>query len=97
MRSMQFIPELARYLRQHGCIYTVRAYRYGTSEAYISGVGPCSRELVVQLDESELPLLEDYVTESGFDSLVAWVGKIRYFIPSGIPMYLYRVELVEEP
>ncbi len=93
MSVMQFIPELARYLRQYGHIYTVRAYHYSTSEANVPGLGPVKRELVMQLDESGLSLLEEYVVESGFATLEGWVSKIRHFIPSDRPIYLYRVEV----
>ena len=93
MSVMQFIPRLAKYLRQYGRIYTVRAYHYSTSEATVSGIGLCRRELIAQLSDKELPTLEAYVAESGFDTLEAWVSKIRYFIPPGRVMYLYKVTI----
>jgi len=50
--------------------------------------------LIAQLSGEELTSLEDYVVESGFATLEAWVSKIRHFIPSGRAMYLYRIEVV---
>ena len=94
MSIMHFIPELTRYLRQNGLIYTVRAYHYSTSEAEIPGLGLCHRLLVAQLSEKNLPSLKDNVGESGFATLEDWISKIRRFIPSGRAMYLYKVELV---
>lgn len=94
MSVMQFIPKLAEYLRQHNLIYTVRAYHYSTSEATVSGLGLCRRELIAQLSDKELPTLEAYVAESGFDTLEAWISKIKYFIPPGRAMYLYKVEVL---
>lgn len=95
MTEMQFLPELKKYLIEHGIIYTVRKFNMSEGRVRVEGVGICHRkplgEIVLQME------LEGYVSQSGFASMKEWLAVIRRFVPVNVRMYLYEVSLVEEP
>lgn len=93
MKNMAFVPELARFLRTTGCIYTVRAYKYTGSVCEVEGTGKCTRSLVRQV--YRLDELKEYVASSGFALPSEWFRAIRSFIKSGQAMYLYKVEVIK--
>lgn len=89
MSEMQFMPRLRDFLKQNGAIYTVRRYRYMTTEVDVEGVGRCKRRLIRRISSSSQ--LSNYVTQSGFASAEHWWIAIRKFIPTGSDMWLFRV------
>lgn len=86
---MQFLPKLRNFLSESGSIYTVRRYKYLTTEVYVGGVGRCKRTLIRRI--SDVDELSDYVAQSGFDSVDEWWKMINRFIPTGGDMYLFKV------
>jgi len=94
MTLMSFLPELKNFLRGSGCIYTVRKYKMIEKDVEVDGIGTCHRTPLGGV--SSLEDLEDYYQMSGFATAKDWWEKIRYFIPPGSPMYLYRVEKNED-
>lgn len=95
MPTMSFMPQLKEFLLRNRLIYTVRKYKMVEAVVDISGVGKCNRipQGVVTKREELLPCIE----QSGFASVKDWWAKVRYFTPDeSVPLYLYRVEIVEE-
>ena len=88
---MQFLPELKKFLKKEGIIYTVRGYDMVEKDVHIEGIGVCHREPLGEV--RDFKDLEQYVPQSGFPSLESWVKKIRRFIQSGGRMWLYKVEV----
>ena len=94
MNTMAFLPTLTTFLKTNGCIYTVRKYRYTTSDIEVDGVGICKRIFVKQV--YGLTDFVDYLLDSGFVLPTQWWKQIRKFIHSGDSMYLYRVEIIDD-
>ena len=94
MAAMQFLPELKKFLKSNGKIYTVRKYKYPpNSLVLVLGVGKCRRTLVASDVSKEY--LNNYYHYSGFSSTSDWWSKIVQFIPnSEYIKYLYKVEVV---
>ena len=87
---MRFLPKLLDFLNQHGTIYTVRRYKYLTTEVYVEGVGRCKLSLIRCVSNRDE--LAYYVVGSGFDSVDEWWAAIRKFIPMrGADMWLFKV------
>ena len=94
MGVMSFLPELKRFLLEHGEIYTVRRYRMAEACVEIDGVGKCRRVPLGKV--SDMSQLEQFVAASGFDTVEAWWTKILSFIPEYVSQekvakYLYHV------
>lgn len=97
MKGMKFLPDLAKFLRENGCIYTVRRYRYslGDTPVSIEGVGPCDRVHIRQVSRKED--LTDYVQLSGFQTADDWWHKIREFNRGYVGLlYLYEITTLED-
>lgn len=88
MTSMSFMPQLRDFLAEKGMIYTVRKFNMVEKIVHIEGVGDCKRTPLGLITKEDLI---PFVPESGFETLEEWWSKIRYFIPPGQPMYLYKV------
>lgn len=93
MSIMQFLPQLALFLKIHGTIYTVRGFYYRVSGIEVEGVGNCKRKFIAVVYCTED--LEKYVPLSGFDSVKDWWLAIRNFTRSGGKLYLYKVTVVK--
>lgn len=92
-KTMQFIPELRKYLREHRTIYTVRKYDMSSALVLVNDVGPCRRIPISELDAQED--LKPYVAESGFSSTFDWWTKIKEINPRTKVFYLYKVEVMK--
>ena len=90
---MQFLPKLRDFLYRKGGIYTVRRYRYSTTEVYVEGVGRCKRRLIRYISSLQpyREQLSSYVEQSGFASVDEWWVAIHKFIKVGEDMWLYKV------
>lgn len=89
MSDMQFMPQLKRFLFENGAIYTVRRFRYVTTEVYVEGIGRCKRTLIRYISSKDQ--LVNYVERSGFGSVEEWWTVVRKFIPVGTDMWLFKV------
>jgi len=89
MSVMQFLPDLKKFLSEKGAIYTVRHYKYLTTEVYVEDVGLCKRTFLRRILNKEQ--LVNYVAWSGFDSLEQWWRAIQRFIPTGGDMWIFKV------
>ena len=90
MGTMNFLPELRKFLLARGEIYTVRKYRMPEIDVSVSGVGICTRTRPGRI--SNKAQLEQFVTLSGFATVDDWWAKILHFIPNEAdPKYIYRI------
>lgn len=97
MKKMQFLPELAKFLKEHQYIYTVRRYHYSLLEHYVEveGVGKCERARVATIYNQTN--LEPWVHHSGFTTIDDWWRKIKELNKGyGGPYYLYEVTVEED-
>ena len=97
MKQMRFLPELASYLKENGCIHTVRKYHYSPLDTNIQvdEVGVCKRRLISHV--SNKSGLELFVDKSGFDSVDAWWAKIRALNQGYVGLlHLYEVKIEKE-
>ena len=95
MADMEFMIPLMNFLREHGEIYTVRAYAYGRPDCNVVGVGPCRRELIAVSNVRDLAQ-NRYVALSGFDTVLEWREAISKFIKGNKTAFLYKVEVKKE-
>lgn len=94
--TMRFIPQLTEFLRSNDVIYTLREYKYITSQCFVPGVGECRRTLVGELSQVSEADLQTTVVQSGFPDAAAWLKMLRTFVrdPHRV-IYMYRVEVVK--
>lgn len=90
MQNMQFLPELRKFLKEKGIIYTVRGYDMSYKEVQVEGVGTCIRKPLGLAED-----LSKYVELSGFKTVEEWRKKINMFIPRGKKAWLYEVRKKE--
>ncbi len=87
---MAFLPELARFLRENGRIYTVRQHWLPEKSIAVKDVGTCRRLPCVRIYEVEE--LRPYVSLSGFSTVEEWWSMITFFIPyEKSSKYLYEI------
>ena len=92
MKTMQFMPQLKAYLKEHGLIYTVRKYSMSYAEVDIDGM-LCKRIPLGKIESKED--LEPYAKESGLDTVEAWWKKIKEINPGVKDLWLYKVERIQ--
>lgn len=93
---MQFIPELALFLKEHKFIYTIRKFRYSLQDHHVEveEVGKYSRSRIATIFAKEdlLP----YVLNSGFATAADWWHKAQELNKGYYgPYYLYEVTVEE--
>lgn len=88
-RKMSFLPELQEFLKENKLIYTIRKYDMDERDVEIEGVGICHRKPLGKIEHKES--LGVFVKSSGFDSLQAWLQKVKLFSRPGDDLYLYEV------
>ena len=91
MSKMSFMPQLKGFLLRNKVIYSVRKFDMPSGIVHIEDIGDAYRTYVSQIYSREE--LESYVNQSGFETLLDWWSKIKYFIPTDGPYFLYKVEL----
>jgi hypothetical protein len=65
------------YLERFGHVFTVRGYDMKDRIIKVDGVGNCTREKIMEV--KRITDLSDYVTESGFLSVLSWWLQIDRF------------------
>lgn len=94
--KMQFLPELAAYLKEHSYIYTVRKFYYSSPDdlVEVEGVGTCKRVYISQINNKEA--LIGYIYASGFKSVGDWWKEIKRLNRGYVgPFYVYEVTVVK--
>jgi len=87
---MAFMDSLKDFIKTNGSVYTVRKYNMPAATIEIEEVGICYRTRLGEIKSKEELL--PYVDQSGFESLDEWWSKIKRFIPTNGPYFLYKVE-----
>jgi hypothetical protein len=89
---VHFLPSLQAFLREHGRIYTLRAYKRSGSLTVVPNVGRCSVRIVKRV--VTINDLKPFVDMSGLPSVELWWIKANDLSGYG-PKVLYEVTVNE--